>query len=394
MRYVFCAFFLLLFISSSSACSIFTAAKGGQVLVGANEDGDDPFGKMWIMPAREGRFGGIYFGLSFLDKQAGMNEHGLFFDYAALDPVVQDFDEQGAFIYIEEIMETCRTVEEAVAFLNENGYAFNRSQLLLADATGNSVIVSPKRIIRRTGDFQIATNFNACTPKEKSSCQRYQRIERELEAAKTISANQFRDLLHGVHVEGENTTLYSKVFDLKKKTVTVYNFHDFGQPVEIDLVAALKDGFQIQEIYSLFSGHSFAETSFRRQHPETMSNTIFGLVRDLEKEGVVKAVSDIRKAAGVEQAEFEQQLTKAIIEVAIVERLAIDNYSIVYQFLPNPHKFYEQDWQVRSKRLERCQRLLAYMEESALGFYYLAAGIPSEANMLPQIQGYLQMVTR
>lgn len=394
MRYVFCLLSLFIFITTTSACSIFTAAKGDQVLVGANEDGDDPFGKMWVMPTREGRFGGVYFGLSFLDKQAGMNEHGLFFDFAALDPVVQDFNEQGTFIYIEEIMETCRTVDEALDFLKEHGYSFNRAQLLLADATGNSVVVTPERIIQRSGVYQIATNFNVCTPTEKSGCQRYQRIERELKAADNISTDQFRDLLQSVHVEGKNTTLYSKVFDLKAKTFTVYNFHDFGQPVKIDLTAALKEGFQMKEIYSMFNTHSFAEDLFRLRHPAVTSNAMFKLIQDGETKDVVKAISKLKKNDGLGQAEFEQQLTQAIIESVIVARLAVDNYSVAHQFMPNPHAFYEQGWQAQSVALKRCQKLLAYMDQTDLSFYNLSAGLPKEANMLPQIQGYLQMVTQ
>ncbi len=394
MRYIFCFITLFTFLATASACSIFTAAKGDRVLVGANEDGDDPFGKIWVMPAREGRYGGIYFGLSFMDKQAGMNEHGLFFDYAALDPVIQNFNEQGTFIYIEEIMETCKTVEEAVDFLKQHGYSFNRAQLLLADATGNSVIVTPERIIKRSGDHQIATNFNACTPADKSSCQRYQRIEHKLETVESISTDLFKELLHSVHVEGENTTLYSKVFDLKSRTLTVYNFHDFGQSVEIDLNAALKKGFQMKEIYSIFDTHSFAEDLFRLRHPEAISNSIFNLILGRDAQNIEKAISKIRKEGGLEQAALEQQLTKAIIEATIAERLAIDNYSVAHQFLPNPHAFYEQNWQAQSEALERCKKLLSYMKKSGLGFYYLPAGLPPEANMLPQIQAYLQMVTR
>ncbi len=394
MRFVISLLFFLVFVSASSACSIFTASKGDQVLVGANEDGDDPFGKMWIMPAREGRYGGIYFGLSFLDKQAGMNEHGLFFDYAALDPVIKDFNEQGVFVYIEEIMETCRTVEEAVTFLEEHGYSFNRAQLLLADATGNSVIVTPERIIHREGDYQIATNFNACTPTEKVNCRRYQYIEEGLSNREEISTELFKDLLQRVHVEGKNTTLYSKVFDLKAKTVTVYNFHDFGRPLSINLASSLQEGFQMQEIHQLFSEHSFAEELYRERHPEVLSNRLFNLIQQTDEKDIVKAVSALRKNAGAEKSVFEQQLTKAIIEATIVERLSVDNYSVAHQFLPFPHAFYEQNWQSQSEALARCQTLLAYMQKSKLGFYYNAAGIPPEANMLPQIQGYLQLVTR
>ncbi|MFK8165603.1 MAG: hypothetical protein AB8H12_24355 [Lewinella sp.] len=125
-----------------------------------------------------------------------------------------------------------------------------------------------------------------------------------------------------------------------------------------------------------------------------MSNTFLGHIQDLENQDIVQVISNTRKASGLKKEAFEQQLTKAIIEAMIVERLKVDNYSIVHQFLPNPHAFYEQGWQSRSEILIRCGRLLAHMKNKELGFYYLAAGIPREANMLPQVQGYLQMVMR
>lgn len=387
--------FLVLFLLQPlpfNACSIFTAAKGDQVLAGANEDGDDPFGKLWLMPAQEGRFGGIYFGLAFLDKQAGMNEHGLFFDFAALDPVITDFNEQGVFLYIEEIMATCKTVDEALAFLKEHGYAFNQAQLLLADATGNSAIITPEKTITRQGDYQIATNFNACHPQDKLTCQRYQTIERELAKTKTISTEQFRDLLQAVHMEGETSTLYSKIFDLKAKTVTIYNFHDFGRPVKVDLKTALAEGFRMNEIYDLFDSHSYAEECYRGKHPESLANQLYRML--LSDKPVEEAITRLNEEKEVTTVDFEQQLTKAIIEAIIVERLAQDNYSIVHQFLPYPHVFYQQGWQSDASTLKRCQIVTSYMQEKKMGFYYLAAGIPPEANMLPQIQGYLNMVMR
>jgi hypothetical protein len=392
---IYSLLFLVLFLLQPlpfNACSIFTAAKGEQVLAGANEDGDDPFGKLWLMPAREGRFGGVYFGLAFLDKQAGMNEHGLFFDFAALDPVITDFNEQGVFLYIEEIMATCKTVDEALAFLKEHGYAFNQAQLLLADATGNSAIVTPERIISRGGDYQIATNFNACQPEDKLTCQRYQTIERELAGTKTISTEQFRDILQAVHMEGETSTLYSKVFDLKAKTVTIYSFHDFGRPVKIDLKTALAEGFRMDEIYDLFEAHSYAEDRFRDKHPEVIANQLYRML--LSDEPVEETLARVKEEATIAATDFEQQLTKAIIEAIIVERLAQDNYSIVHQFLPYPHAFYQQGWQSGASTLKRCQLAASYMQEEKMGFYYLAAGIPPEANMLPQIQGYLSMVAQ
>lgn len=375
------------------SCSIFTVAAAGEVLVGANEDGDDPFGKMWVMPPRQGRYGGIYFGLSFLEKQAGMNEHGLFFDYAALDPVDPDFNPAATYIYIEELLETCKTVAEALAFLDKHGYAINTAQLLLADASGASVIVTPKEIVHRNGNYQIATNFNVCHLEHKTSCRRYQRIEAGLQSTDSISVPMVRDLLDAVHVEGTNTTLYSKVFDLKRGVVYLYNFHNYGQPEIINLKDAFSEGFRITEIYDLFPEHNFAEELFRSRHDERLANTLYRHIRS-EEANVRSLINQEREASKLVSDEFAQQLTKAIIEATIVERLRIDNYSPVYDFLPNKHDFYVKGWQSNAGVLKRCEQLLAYMQEEDLAFFHLGGGIPKEAGMGPLFAGYLKMVVK
>lgn len=386
-------FLLLLLVAAALpavACSIFTATSGDQVLVGANEGGDDPFGKIWTMPRREGRFGAIYFGLSFLDKQAGMNEHGLFFDYAALDPVIEDFNPYGTYIYIEEIMETCRTVEEALAFLEEHGYAINTAQMLLADASGNSAIVTPTKIIRREGSYQIATNFNVCSPEKKSGCQRFQRIETGLSAASEISVGLFKNLLHSVHVEGANTTLYSKVFDLKSKTIHLYNFHDFSQNVVINLDEVLEEGFQMHEVYDLFDHHSHAEEMFRRKHVEVVSNQIYRSIVGSE-ENLIAGIEKIRQTTDLSDEAFSQCLTKALIGAIIVKRLALDNYSIIHYFMPFPHAFYEHHWRVEPGDLEHCKAVLTYMEQQGLEVSYLPGGIAPEPGWIPEVKAVVAL---
>jgi hypothetical protein len=119
------------------------------------------------------------------------------------------------------------------------------------------------------------------------------------------------------------------------------------------------------------------------------------LYRELRGNAPIKeAITRLQGGKKVINNDFEQQLTKAIIEAIIVERLAQDNYSVVHQFLPYPHIFYRQEWQSDSNVLKRCLSATTFMQEGHLRFYYLAAGIPPEANMLPQIQGYLAMVIR
>jgi hypothetical protein len=76
-----------------SACTVFYASIGDVVLAGNNEDWKNPNTKICFVPAKDGKYGGVYFGF---DKpiihglwiaQGGMNEKGLFFDVTATKPV-------------------------------------------------------------------------------------------------------------------------------------------------------------------------------------------------------------------------------------------------------------------------------------------------------------------
>src|SRR4030042_1352386 len=97
-------------------CTIFTLAKDGVVLVGNNEDWWNPKTRMWFVPAREGAFGFVYFGVDNLFHQGGMNDRGLFFDANALPQ--KKLPPSGLPRFkgdlIDHVMKTCSTVEEVV----------------------------------------------------------------------------------------------------------------------------------------------------------------------------------------------------------------------------------------------------------------------------------------
>ena len=77
-------FFALVPTYSAEACTIFMASKEGKTLVGNNEDWVDPASHVWFIPASEGRYGRVYFGFGTELPQGGMNEQGLFMDFAAV----------------------------------------------------------------------------------------------------------------------------------------------------------------------------------------------------------------------------------------------------------------------------------------------------------------------
>ena len=99
------------------SCTIFMASKGEKTLVGNNEDFIDPESNVWFLPAEDGKYGRVYFGFGIVLAQGGMNDQGLFFDYAALPPSGSYFPPekkvyQGSLV--EKAMEECASVEEVI----------------------------------------------------------------------------------------------------------------------------------------------------------------------------------------------------------------------------------------------------------------------------------------
>ncbi len=137
-------FFLILislssgFISTIKACTIFSCVRGSEVFAAANEDDMTPFTKVWYNPATKDRYASVCFGAPDMQIASAMNEHGLFFDYAAanydLSKLALTNPYPGDIMW--EVLEKCKTVKEALLILKKYDYV-SKSQVLLADKEGN-----------------------------------------------------------------------------------------------------------------------------------------------------------------------------------------------------------------------------------------------------------------
>ena len=141
--------------------------------------------------------------------------------------------------------------------------------ILFGDATGESAIIEAGTAIRQQGGYQVATNFaQSTTPPEESTCWRYQTAVERLEGMEALSVEAMRDLLDAVHVDGPAHTLYSNVYDLKNKLVYLYYFHNYDQPVVLDLEEELARGYHAYDLPSLFppntAADDWAEPKLRR----------------------------------------------------------------------------------------------------------------------------------
>lgn len=93
------------------------ASKGDKTLVGSNEDFIDPESDVWVLPSEIGKYGRVYFGFGIGLPQGGMNDQGLFFDYAALPPSGRNFPPEKK-VYpgnlVEKAMEECGSIDEVI----------------------------------------------------------------------------------------------------------------------------------------------------------------------------------------------------------------------------------------------------------------------------------------
>ena len=256
-----------------SACTVFYASIGDVVLAGNNEDWKNPNTKIWFVPAKEGKYGGVYFGF---DKpiihgswvsQGGMNEKGLFFDVTATKPVKVEmpagpkkpfFD--GWDLIRERIMFECATVKEALDMLDQYHYppgtrkATMRGMYIIGDATGDAAIIGAFGVVRKKGQYLVATNFQQSdTMDDKEySCPRYRVATNMLQECPELTVDYCRKVLSATHQKGKYCTRYSNIYDLKKQRVYLYHMHDFEDVVVIDLKTELNKGKRTINLPSQF----------------------------------------------------------------------------------------------------------------------------------------------
>ncbi|UCC44790.1 MAG: hypothetical protein JSU65_02360 [Candidatus Zixiibacteriota bacterium] len=261
-------------LSSGQSCTVIYASDGTVALAGNNEDYKNPFMTISYLPAEDGKLGRIYFCHGTLYPQGGMNEEGLFFDGATAERVEVPRD-PGKLPYdgslILKAMEECSTVEEVLQLYGRYDASGSwGGHYLVGDRFGNSVIIEPQTFIKKSGRYQIITNFlQSKTKPENSTDARYRLASELFEKAESISVDLFRRILNATHYEeysgSMTTTLYSFICDLKKRQIYVYYFHNFEEAVKIDLQEALKNGQRTCLISSLFPYETFAEKRYKAE---------------------------------------------------------------------------------------------------------------------------------
>jgi hypothetical protein len=304
MKHLACFLLIILFLFLSSptdGCTIIMVAKGKIVLAGNNEDWRNPKTKIWFIPATEGEYGRVCVGFDNMFAQGGMNDQGLFIDANALsptgwEPIEGKPDFQGALI--DRILAECATVEDAIAFCDKyNIRGLAQARFPIADRTGASMVVEygqgKVQYVRKTGIYQIATNFVISNVKGKTyPCTRYMVANKMLKNAEDISLDLVRGVLSATHQEGLYPTLYSNICDLKNGILYLYNFHNFEEVVKFNLEEELKKGRKVYDIPSLFPVKTHMAYVFARERIIPASGELF---RIIERRGVDKAIERFHK---------------------------------------------------------------------------------------------------
>ena len=268
--------------SPAFACTGFCAAgSAGQVLVGNNEDWDNPRSRLWFVPARPGTFGRMYVGFDDLWPQGGMNERGLWFDGFAT-PAVRaagsaDLPRFGAKL-VDEPLAKCATIEEVVRLFEQYDRSFlTQGVLMFADASGDAVSIEPDAIVRKHDRAHfVQTNFHQSRGGDAD--QRFTTASSMLDrAGGDISVDLFRRILAATHQDGPFPTQYSNVYDLRSRTMYLYYFHDYDHVVTINLDEELKKGPHLLEMPKLFPANAARRRPSRSSgssgHWSTLSGT-------------------------------------------------------------------------------------------------------------------------
>lgn len=219
-----------------NACTIFVLTDAGRALFFNNEDWFNPTTRVWFVPAGKDHLGCAYLGFDNGWAQGGLNTAGLAFDWVSgfeekyePDPGLQPVRGNPS----ERMLESCTTVEEAVAFYRKFLEPdFRRSRILIADRSGASVVIGARdgrihvSLLRESRGFgwgRVA-------------------LERELAKAPEPTVANGAAILRACRQPGEGGTKYANAFDLKSGGMVLFPFPDRDESVTLNLAAELAKG--------------------------------------------------------------------------------------------------------------------------------------------------------
>jgi hypothetical protein len=238
-----------------SGCSVFTVQKGEQVFFGGNDDYTNPDSYYWVDPGDDENYGAIWIGYPD-NVQQGVNGKGLAYDANGLPRVDTNPHRErqpvtGSYTsYPIHILHECATVAEVIEWVETHqSHTYMHDQMQFADASGDAVIISAGKdgevVFTRKpqGDgFLVSTNFNVANPSNGYGypCERYETATKQLtelvNREDELTAQDATAVLEAVHEEGGTSwTIESMVADLTTGVVYLYTYHQFDQPLVLNV---------------------------------------------------------------------------------------------------------------------------------------------------------------
>lgn len=224
------------------ACTIFVLTDNNRALFFNNEDWLNPKTRIWFVPAGDRHYGCAYVGFDDGYAQGGLNTKGLAFDWVAgfMEKWEPDLSMQSVRGNpSERMLETCATVEDAIAFYRRHREPdFSRARILIADRTGASVIIGAK-----DGHLQV----------EKAHRSRGfgyggRMLEKMLAKPPEPTVANGVAILKACLQAGQTATKYSNVFDLKSGDIFLFPSPGRDDDVKFNLAVELEKGGHYYDI--------------------------------------------------------------------------------------------------------------------------------------------------
>jgi hypothetical protein len=251
---LFAISFILLFVSGeASACSMCKITKGDRTFVGNNEDAWGLNPKIWFEISEKNSLGVAYVGHKNDFPQGGMNEAGLVYDGFTLYPKeklnasgTKSIPEISQFVQL--IMQNCRTVEDVENLAKQyNRTLINGAMFLFVDANGKYMIMEADTLIMGNEPNFVLVNFR---PSEISNPDQVKipRYHKGLNLLERISDTSLgfcagvMDTMKACRGELGDGTLYTSVYDLNKKVIRIYFYHNYASFFDFDLNRELSKG--------------------------------------------------------------------------------------------------------------------------------------------------------
>jgi penicillin V acylase-like amidase (Ntn superfamily) len=223
-------------------CTVFLLKDADASLFCNNEDWTDPKTRIWFMPADENASNSATYGRAFVGfsnqwGQGGVNTAGLAYDWVAGFDEAWERKQNPHLEHIkgnpaERMLESCGTVEEAVAFFNTYWEpSFSYAKILVADRSGRSAVIGAKdnrleiSLLNKSRGFGVGIG----------------NIEHILDEGPDPALQIASSLLQ--KAAQEEWTKYSNVFDLHTGDIYfVYRFPDNTKQVKLNLHDELEKG--------------------------------------------------------------------------------------------------------------------------------------------------------